>query len=36
MAKKQWQKPRVSQLHAGSAEANIKPGNDGSGGKTGS
>lgn len=36
MAKKQWRKPRVSLLEAGSAEASVKPGNDGTGGKTNS
>jgi hypothetical protein len=36
MAKKQWRKPIVSLLEAGSAEASTKPGNDGAGGQTAS
>lgn len=34
--KKKWVTPVVRQLRAGSAEAGTKPGNDGTGGHTGS
>lgn len=36
LKKKNWRKPKVVRLEAGSAEANTKPGNDGTGGHTGS
>jgi hypothetical protein len=34
--KKVWTTPEVRQIKAGSAEANVNPGNDGAGGHTGS
>lgn len=32
MSKKQWRKPQVSKINAGSAESSNKPGNDKAGG----